>query len=918
MKPLLISSEKKESLHKDSILIIDKLGTLGPLLAAILQKDFTVVLVSNQPFPSSSIKAGIHVAIDRKAPLIPNFTYSFQFVIYNGERQIREFIPQLLKKAKKDNGKVVFVISREHCTPDVLNQLLMSPFGLVVVVGDIFKKSGVVDKRSLINTYLYQALSTGKIKVPNQGTESTYPVVGDDVLAGLITIAFGTARGVKLFYLFPHYPPTELSLAHMMQKIDPDLLIDFSKIPIKRKRIDIPHGGEYLLSDRYNLLDKLKSLGVLQKKKVAQQATIHKVDETPAEKKSFSLWTPFFVVIIFSLALLVIPIGVMAASTGIGISLVKSARTAFESGHITAAKRAASGSKAFFGLAAHVSEAVMIEASAIGKRDEIVAVRNSLTMAKEGADAFVSLLQAAQAGSTLWQGKSKDPKADFTTITQSVKQALALIQKAESDYAAVKDKNSMVLMYSSSGKEYASLLGTLQKMDTLMSLTEDALDVAPRILGFEGKKTYLLVFQNNMELRPGGGLIESYALVSFENGSISEFKIHDVSDADGQLKGHIEPPYPIRRYVPSTHWFMRDSNFDIDYLKNASKTAYFLNLELGQAVDGIISVDSTMIKNLLGVVGPVYLPDFQEEVTTENMQSLIQAHTEKNPGSASAQKKDFVRSLIVVIEQKLLEGKNFSYLKLAEALNKSLVEKHMLFAFAQPSIQTIFTVNRVSSTLWDDRSSTANSAQDFFGLSEANVGSNKANAFVKRKIDHHVFLDTSGKLSSQVSVNYKNTSTGWPGGAYKTYVRFVLPTGSVLTDVTIDGREQQLTAAVTDPQLYEKTNFKPPKELEVEKIEEQDKTVYGFLVVVPANSSSTVTISYSLMQKLPSQPTAAYALRVFKQPGTEDDAYTFTLNYPQDYTVLKSSEPVKNAGESISWSTDLSTDKDLQITLVKR
>jgi len=48
-----------------------------------------------------------------------------------------------------------------------------------------------------------------------------------------------------------------------------------------------------------------------------------------------------------------------------------------------------------------------------------------------------------------------------------------------------------------------------------------------------------------MELRPGGGFIGSYAILSVDKGKITNFKIYDVYDADGQLKNHIEPPFAI-------------------------------------------------------------------------------------------------------------------------------------------------------------------------------------------------------------------------------------------------------------------------------------------------------------------------------------------------------------------------------------
>ncbi|MCX6705358.1 MAG: DUF4012 domain-containing protein, partial [Candidatus Woesebacteria bacterium] len=63
----------------------------------------------------------------------------------------------------------------------------------------------------------------------------------------------------------------------------------------------------------------------------------------------------------------------------------------------------------------------------------------------------------------------------------------------------------------------------------------------PRLLGQDKSKTYLVLFENNMELRPTGGFIGSFGLVTFDGGRLSDLTVNDVYSADGQLNGHVEP-----------------------------------------------------------------------------------------------------------------------------------------------------------------------------------------------------------------------------------------------------------------------------------------------------------------------------------------------------------------------------------------
>src|SRR5207249_1835453 len=100
---------------------------------------------------------------------------------------------------------------------------------------------------------------------------------------------------------------------------------------------------------------------------------------------------------------------------------------------------------------------------------------------------------------------------------------------------------------------------------------------------------------------------------------------------------------------------------------------------------------------------------------------------------------------------------------------------------------------------------------DFLGVSEANLGVNKANYFIKREVHQDVTIEDNGTVKSQVTLVYINKSDSWPGGDYKNYLRLIVPLGSQLESISIDGVVQTITPAVTDPFLFEGKNFSPPK-----------------------------------------------------------------------------------------------------------
>ena len=60
------------------------------------------------------------------------------------------------------------------------------------------------------------------------------------------------------------------------------------------------------------------------------------------------------------------------------------------------------------------------------------------------------------------------------------------------------------------------------------------------------ERTFLVLLQNNMELRPGGGYIGSFAIITVKNGEIIHSAVHDTANFDGRIPDDIEPPFPMQ------------------------------------------------------------------------------------------------------------------------------------------------------------------------------------------------------------------------------------------------------------------------------------------------------------------------------------------------------------------------------------
>ena len=148
-----------------------------------------------------------------------------------------------------------------------------------------------------------------------------------------------------------------------------------------------------------------------------------------------------------------------------------------------------------------------------------------------------------------------------------------------------------------------------------------------------------------MELRPTGGFIGSFGLITFDGGRLSDLTVNDVYTADGQLNGHVEPPLPIKNYLGEASWWLRDSNWDPDFPTSAKRAEWFLDKELGKKVDGVIATDLYPIKEILKVTGSVFLSDYNSTITSENLYETTQNEVQNNFFPGTHKKASFLTAL---------------------------------------------------------------------------------------------------------------------------------------------------------------------------------------------------------------------------------------------------------------------------------
>ncbi len=895
-RPALILEDDPNAQDRP-VLIVDKVGIIGSTLALKLSKDLLVVLVSGASRKENSNI--IYVPYQKKFPQIPDNNYS-HIIIFGNDIGTIKSTSSFIKKAKDDDSVIIFITYFLNLAPETKADLAEYKRTKIVLHGDIFGEKEALGFDNDVNSFLLQAKNFKKIEVPGEGLKKVFPIHFDDLISGILTAGFGTNSKSKIFYLFPKYPITLISLAHLIQKKDPTVPIDFKPSgKIREKDFEKEEEGEYLLSDDYPYQTKIQEIDLEEKAEDNEIKTFpqkQSYEEKGGTLKKFLY--PFFLLIFF----LLLPVLSTSLFSFLGFINLNSAKNSIEKRDLKSAQASVSSSINLFNLSEYSLQALNIELKAIGKENFIDPFSKNVELGKGVSEAADYAVKSFGLLKNVFTGKSVDPNEDVVSSTRLLRQSLILFKDLEAQNYIPEQLRKEIEGY-----------------NHLITLFFNVQDTLPNILDGREKKKYLILFQNNMELRSGGGFIGSYGILNLNKGKIENFSIHDVYEADGQLKGHIEPPYPIRRYLPSVHWYLRDSNFDVDFPSAASSAAFFLFQETGQTVDGVIGADVSFIKNLVSALGQIYVPQYKETVTSDNFFTLTETHSEKNFFPSSTQKKDFLTFLYKAINDKIFSEKKLPYIPILKSIGESVLEKHLLFAFANPQVQKTLTANGLSSSIWDQRTQGNASINDFVGISEANLGVNKANYFIGRSVSYSVLLKEDGTILSKLSLSLKNDSTKWPGGDYKNYIRFILPKDALLNGVTIDGSSQKIVNAVTDPLIYEAKNFVPPAGLEVDSTNEINKTIYGFLVPVPSGKLRKIDIEYSLPQKIfPDAPLVSYDLKLFKQPGTEDYPINFIFSYPSAFKILSASKGLENQNQRVVLQEDLNQDQQIQVDLTKK
>lgn len=467
--------------------------------------------------------------------------------------------------------------------------------------------------------------------------------------------------------------------------------------------------------------------------------------------------------------------------------------------------------------------------------------------------------------------------------------------------------------------------GPMRQLDEMLPLLVDGLavaEVAPDLLGVDEPRTFLVVAQNEEELRPTGGFISAALRVTVDGGEITSLDFVDANLVDDYAnKPYPDPPEPLTRYMGLELWLFRDANWSPDFPSSARKMAYFYEYGQDVEVDGVIATDQRALELLVDGLGGLRLPEVDGLITGANLRPFMRSSWNPDDEGTSVEwalsRKDFIGELAqALLDQIEGDPGSMQWLGMGQALYRALEEKHILLFFENQEV-----MNVLSRLHWDG--ALLQSPGDYLMVVDTNVGYNKVNPLVEKEITYRVALEKDGTAEADLSIAYLHQGgrTGVdcehfvPYGeglvyeqmmhrCFYNYLRVYVPEGSSLGSAT-----PHYTPA-------EYMLLEEPVEGQATLLDEDlEKVVFAQFFVVEYGETLETNFEYALPQVVQADGTQkSYTLIVQKQPGTMNTPVSLIVELPPDAEFLAATPDPAEIGDGIvTFALDLRTNVVVEV-----
>lgn len=466
-------------------------------------------------------------------------------------------------------------------------------------------------------------------------------------------------------------------------------------------------------------------------------------------------------------------------------------------------------------------------------------------LSKAGASLSLAGERVADAFTALGEQVDPTPTSRIALLATYFRSALPHLAAAEASMAQVDVSDVPEAQQETLALAKERLPALVSGLGELLRFSDTALSV----LGGDGTKRYLLVFQNNAELRPTGGFMGSFAEVEVSRGEIVAMHVPPggTYDLQGSLTAFLAAPRPLQ--LLSARWEFQDANWFPDFPTSARHVLSLYAAAGGATVDGVVAVNASLLPDVLRVLGSVALPAYGRVMDADNVlgetQRIVEIEYDREENAPKAVIGDLARALMARSADMPAEA----FPALADRLAQALVERDVQLYFADQELE-----RQVRELGWGGEVKWTEG--DALMVVHANLGGGKTDTVIRDEVGVDVEIAADGTVVDTVTVT--RTHFGEPGALFTgvnnvDYLRLYVPKGSELISASgFSPPEPSLfevpdaSWGVDDDVLYEEQTASVHEPSGVRVSEEAGRTVFGAWMQTKPGTSSAATFAYRL------------------------------------------------------------------------
>lgn len=510
-------------------------------------------------------------------------------------------------------------------------------------------------------------------------------------------------------------------------------------------------------------------------------------------------------------------------------------------------------------------------------------------------------------------------------LAEAVPEGTEIKEEGENVQGIIRELPRLVKLYDQLEPEIFELIATFNKIDvkyvpavgetnlqsklitakqvtaefpSISAQLKQTLGILPQLLGSESPADYLVVYQNEKEIRASGGLLSAYGSMTIDKGELaSDISATDMWDLEGYVSWTLGKDTGYRNIYGqnalmnsgcgSTYLRAQDAGIypdlhvSLDMFKDYYDIAHKNNPKKYPGYDHVVIVNTFFASDIISLVEPLEVEGIQ--IDSQTAAKVIFGETSTQPFDPAI-RKEFVGKVATALQEKfkLLSAADFTrvvqmFIRTAQAKNIAFYSKD---AAAQAYFDNLGLSGRTEK----------NFAGDYFQLSEAQNCSLKSNFYLYDTVTQNINIDDAGNIKKDVSIEWVNEKVYDPkephvisnsaSFRYRAWVRLYMPKGSDV--LSSDG-------------LRKSYNFYRPVEYFDEKMGyfASDNVIWFDHRRNRASDpirKHTLNVSYTLPENLKYDPNAGgYRLLLQKHPGKKDERYIINI----DQAGVKTSTEVR-------------------------